>query len=420
MQQDAETSRWSIQSSPLRTGMRILLITAMIIFVVTVVIGLINGQHVVTLSQDVLLTHVHAGTLGWITLSVFAVGLWFFGDGLAATMNDRYLRWLSIIAAVAVPLYVLAFLSGNYIARAIFGVPVLLVILGFFGWIAGRLNMVRLNLARYAVLFALFTLILGALVGVLLQFQFATNVAFLPGGAFGAHPASLVAGYLILIGIALCEHGLMPITPRLSRLGMAMLLCFLVSGLALGVGLLLNAQPLLGLSLLLDITGGVLFLIRIIPRIFRVNLLGRGGNRFFAISAVFIVAEVVLTTVVTILDIITNGNAPQHLIIALDHTTFVGVMTNAIFGLIVEATAEQRDFWPWAEHVVFWGMNLGAVGFIISLIIDARFLEPIFTPIMGLSILLALVTFSIRMLRSRAATAVEVRAGGSETIGSAD
>ncbi|GCE31842.1 hypothetical protein KDA_73260 [Dictyobacter alpinus] len=411
MQEDVETSRWNIQSSPLRAGMRILLITAMIVFVVTVIIGLINGQRVFKLSHDVLLTHVHAGTLGWITLSVFAVGLWFFGEGLSSTLRDRYLRWLSIISAIAVPLYVLAFLSGNYLARAIFGVPVLLVILGFFVWIAGRVNKVRLSLARLAVLCALFTLILGALVGVLLQFQYASATTLLPAGAFGAHPASLVAGYLILIGIALCEHGLMPSTERLPRLGLAMILCFLISGLALGIGLLFNAQPLLGLALLLDIAGGILFLIRIIPRVLRLSWLGRGGNRFLAISAIFIVAEVVLTTIVTILEITTNGHAPDNLIIALDHTTFVGVMTNAIFGLIIEATVERRDFWPWAEDVAFWGMNLGAAGFIISLITDARFLEPIFTPIMGLAILLALITFSIRMLRPPVA-AIEVRAGG--------
>ncbi len=68
--QEAATSRLSLQTSPWRTDIRTLLISAMIVFLITVAIGLLNGQRVVQLSSDVLLTHVHAGTIGWITLSV--------------------------------------------------------------------------------------------------------------------------------------------------------------------------------------------------------------------------------------------------------------------------------------------------------------------------------------------------------------
>ena len=77
---------WSLQTHPLRTDIRLLFQAAMLVFVITVGIGIVNGLHLVgQLSQDVLLTHVHAGTLGWITLSVFAVSLWLFGEGKALT-----------------------------------------------------------------------------------------------------------------------------------------------------------------------------------------------------------------------------------------------------------------------------------------------------------------------------------------------
>jgi len=56
-------------------------------------------------------------------------------------------------------------------------------------------------------------------------------------------------------------------------------------------------------------------------------------------------------------------------------------------------------------------MNFGMVGFVISLLLDARILERIFTPIMGLSILLALLTYTLRMLRPAEPEAVEVRIG---------
>src|SRR2546423_7973735 len=132
------SQHWSLQTHPLRTDIRLLFQAAMLAFVITVGIGIVNGLHLVgQLSQDVLLTHVHAGTLGWITLSVFAVSLWLFGgnEGRAPAERNLYVRSLSILSAISIPVYVIAFFSGNFIARAVFGFPVLLAIIGFFGWL---------------------------------------------------------------------------------------------------------------------------------------------------------------------------------------------------------------------------------------------------------------------------------------------
>lgn len=88
-----------LQTSPLRTDIRLLFQAAMVGFVITVAIGILNGLHLVgQLSQDVLLTHVHAGKL-----SVFAVSLWLFGEREAPTQNSRSVRTMSILAAVSVP-----------------------------------------------------------------------------------------------------------------------------------------------------------------------------------------------------------------------------------------------------------------------------------------------------------------------------
>ncbi len=53
-----------------------LLFAAMAIFVVTVVLGILNGTDLVDLPHGALLAHVHSGTLGWISLSVFAGAAW--------------------------------------------------------------------------------------------------------------------------------------------------------------------------------------------------------------------------------------------------------------------------------------------------------------------------------------------------------
>jgi hypothetical protein len=397
---------WSLQDHPWRTEIKLLFLCAMVIFVITVVIGLINGQHVMTLGSNVILTHVHAGTLGWITLSVFAFGLWLFGEGAARTEKHTYIRTLSVLSAIAFPLYILAFLSGNFVARAAFGIPVLLAMAGFLGWIVVKLGRVRFGLAQLAMLYATITLLLGGLVGVLLQFQFALGRAFLPVGAYGAHPAMMVTGYLVLIGVALTERTLMPETRRISRAGIVQMTLFFLASLALAAGLLFDMQALLGANLLFSILGVGIYLVRIAPLLPRVGWLERGSNRFFALSALFIVADIALTAYLVV-SLVTgafpNGEPPSSLLVALDHTMFIGVMTNAIFGMIQEATRERRAFCPWADDVLFWGMNVGVIGFVLSLITNARLLIPVFTPIMGLSILVGLVVYALRMRTPRGA-----------------
>jgi hypothetical protein len=402
---------WGLRESPWRTEIKLLFLSAMSVFVITVVIGLLNGQHVMTPGENVILTHVHAGTLGWITLSVFAFGLWLFGEGEPRDQNKLYIRSLSVLSAIAFPLYVLAFLSGNFLARAVFGVPVLLAMAGFLGWIIFKLRQARSDLARLAMLYATMTLLLGGLLGVLLQFQFATGTSFLPVGAFGAHPAMMVIGYLVLIGLALAERTLMPETTRVSRPGFVQMTLFFLAGLALAAGTLLDVQPLYGVYLLFAVVGVLIFVVRLAPRLPGVSWLERGSQRFFALSTLFIVANIALTVylvVALITGAFPNGEPPGNLFIALDHIMFVGVMTNAIFGMIHEATRERRAFWPWADDALFWGMNIGVIGFVIGLLANLEILEPVFTPLMGLSILVALVAYALRMRAP--GTAAEIKA----------
>jgi hypothetical protein len=396
-------NRWDLQANPLRADIKLLFLSALIVFIVTVAIGLLNGQHVVTLSSDVILTHVHAGTLGWITLSVFAFGFWIFGNGGTVGQQNTYIRVLSIVSAIAIPLYVISFFLGIAIIRAVISVPVLLAMVGILAWIIAKSTKVRLTVAHIAMLESIVTLIIGAILGVLIQIQTAAGTVFLPDGVMSAHPATMVAGYLILIGMGLSEWRLMPASDRLSRLGVVQVTLLFLAGIVLMIAALLNIPPLYGLNALLEVVGVIIFIIRFAPRVIRVNWTGgRDSSRFFAISACFVVVNAAMTIYLTV-SLVTgafpNGNIPSGLLIALDHATFIGVMTNALFGLIQDATQEQRSFWPWAEDILFWGMNFGALGFIITLLTGTTMLERVFTPIMGLSILLGIATYSLRLRR---------------------
>ena len=134
-------------------------------------------------------------------------------------------------------------------------------------------------------------------------------------------------------------------------------------------------------------------------------------------SAIFVVVNTALNVYLTV-SIVTGRIDADRLpavaggvLLALDHSMFIGVMTNALFGLIGEVTGNGRKTWPWVDDILFWGMNIGLVGFLVALIFEIRYLEPIFTPIMGLSILLAIGVSIARLLqRSTSAVASEVQA----------
>ena len=82
---------------------------------------------------------------------------------------------------------------------------------------------------------------------------------------------------------------------------------------------------------------------------------------------------------------------PTHQILALDHMMFVGVLTNAIFAMLVVATASRRPAGGASNTLVFAGINVGLVGFVVSLLAEATWLERIATPVLGAAIVVGLV-----------------------------
>jgi hypothetical protein len=77
---------------------------------------------------------------------------------------------------------------------------------------------------------------------------------------------------------------------------------------------------------------------------------------------------------------------------------FIGVVTNALFGLMGELHPERKRLYPFAELLIFGGMNLGLVGFALGLTLDVTILKVVFTPIMGISIIAASAAFALRLL----------------------
>ena len=157
---------------------RDLYLVAMAVFVVNIVIGILNGADAVEFDRNQLLTHVHAGTVGWLTLTIVASSF------LVFRAADRRLM---VALAVLVPIYVLAFYTGNFAFRAIGGVALLIAVGWLLVWVWRTYLAGERTLPRLTVALGLTSFGYGAVVGVVIQIGFAMGTTLLPGDAIGTH-----------------------------------------------------------------------------------------------------------------------------------------------------------------------------------------------------------------------------------------
>ena len=395
------------QPPQLRGEIKLLLQAALLIFTFTVGVGILNGIDVVDFERKQLMAHVHAGTLGWITLSFIAACLWMFSEGRSVTgWRAVAPRWLGIAAAVSIIFYVFAFYTGDLNLRLAGGSLTFAAILGFYLWIVVQMRGAPLSTPRLGIFAAATTLTIAALLGVILGIWLNGSLKFLPDGILTTHPTTMVVGYLVLAGMALSEWRLHPASAQTpaGKAGWAQVALPFTGGLVLTAGALTNNQILIGMYVPLQITGVIIYLVRLAPRMLDTPWLAGGPERHYAVSAVFLVANVGLITYL-IINYVSGAYGdppdfkliPSWLVFAMDHAMFIGVMTNSLFGLVSEAASKRRSLWPWADHVLFWGMNVGAVGFVVGLALKSTVIKEVFSPIMGTAILIAIVTYTLRL-----------------------
>jgi hypothetical protein len=394
----------ALRDHPYRRELLLLLRTSMTLFIFTVVVGILNGTDVVTFERQVLLTHLHAGTLGWITLSVFAACLWTFGGVGEA---EQLPRVIAPLAAGSIVLYAIAFLTTTNYARPILGTLAATSMLLFLLWAIGRARRgLVMSVPRWGLLGALATSVTGGVLGVLLGILIASNgdVKTLPADGEGAHPATMVVGFLIPAALSIIEWLLRPddLERKATRAGFTQMVLLFLAGLSLMVGVLTNIVPLIILNLPFEIAAIAIFFVRNRASLFHVGFGDEHGTAspFLATSSAAILLN--LGMLIYLL-----GNyaddfdaVPRNLILALDHVMFIGVMTNSIFGLhrALLRDRSQPDALPWADKVVFALVNVGIAGFYLGFMFDAVTPKRIFTPLMGTGILLGIYVSARRSL----------------------
>lgn len=368
---------------------------ALVIFVITVVIGILNGLDIWDPPRGTLLTHVHAGTLGWITLAVLGGAIWMFGNEEGADALASY----SIFALAA---YVLAFWSVDLTSPTTFQRPIggtlaFVAMAWIVVWVFRAKRGRAWTVPQFGMALALVFLLIGAVLGVLLGLQLADVQIVAPENAenlAGAHPAAMVLGYVILASLALAEWLIRGDDAPLlggDRLGATQMIAMFLAGLSGMLGILFVIEPLLMLNVPLELLAIGLVLWRL-RRNLRPSRWRAGSGRFVRTSLLALVPVVGLTAVV-IQRFISGADFTEfvHIIVALDHTTFLLVVTSLILAMMIAGSQVSAA----ASAVMYYGLVIGASGFVVGLLLESAIWKRIFTPILGLALLHAIFTLLV-------------------------
>jgi hypothetical protein len=392
---------------------RPMIVAALSLFVITIVIGILNGLDVYDPGHDVLITHVHAGTLGWITLMVSAMALLAFSAGADVAKA----RTMGRLVTGAIALYVAAFWLGdavfdNRIQRPIAGTLLLIMVIWFLAWILRQRKAgAAMTVPQLGILLAWVSLLIGAVFGIILGLYIARGS--IPGlsddvasSLAEAHPPAMVIGFVILAGLAIAEWALRAErTLAEDRAGLIQMWLMFGAGVLINVAFIIGSEDLLGPANLIQIAAIVIFIKRLWPQLKPASWRGAGAGVYPRLGALFLVANMVLLTylVTQILsgafDVDNPTDANMGLVIGFDHVWFIGVMTNILFGMVIMATVGNRL--ETVDKLVVWGVNIGLVGFVYGLITVAAVPKQIFTPLMGTALLVG-IWFHIRRLMAPA------------------
>ena len=156
-------------------------------------------------------------------MGVIGIAIWIFA-------RDREdLSAAVLLSALGTAAYVMAFWSGIFILRGVFGLAELAIIV-YWWWFVYTRAMAEgasaaLEIPKLAVLLGLTTLVIGSTLGVIVQVLLATGNA-LPTGAdlVGAHASAQTGGYLVLVAAGFAEWQLVGSAKR-TTLGLAQVTC---------------------------------------------------------------------------------------------------------------------------------------------------------------------------------------------------
>ena len=341
-----------------------------------------------------MLTHVHAGTLGWISLSVFGAAIWMLAEPDPAT------RRMANFSIIALSIYILAFWSVDLtdtvsVQRPIGGTLAFIAMTWVFVWAVRTRRGKGYDVAQLGIVLALLFLVIGAVLGVLLGLQLAEVEIVSPENTerlAGGHPGAMVIGFVVLAGVALIEWLIQERPPRLgdARWGVAQMALIFAAGLITVIGFLFDNEQILTFGVPLQVIGTVILLVRHRHQL-RPASWGPGAVPKFVRTAVIGLVAVVVFIAYVVSQFVAGVEFESfvHVLVAMDHTNFLLVMTSLIFAMLAKGW-EVSDR---ASLIIYTGLVVGSVGFVIGLVLEEAMLKRVFTPILGLALLYGIVTY---------------------------
>ncbi len=389
---------------------RIILLGSATLFLINIYFGFDNAVTTGVLPRSQTLIHLHAGSIGWITLSQLAIAFWVFtGNREVSETHARRLRTLAYLAIGFFAGYIisfgLAFSQGGdfFILMPIFGTGAMLMI-----WAAAIYALTQLR--RQAVVTTVHILVagglliaaVGATMGVLLGLELAMGEQFLPIPAgedrVGVH-AGMMDTYLILVAAGIVEWFMQKDSrKRWTIAGLLQALFLTVAGLLVPLAFLTGALeqllPIFGLLLLL---GLIVFVARIGWRALARNPM-RGGVKAWGFFGTFWLV-IYVGIFIYLAASLSNPDAsfPDWIFAVFVHAGFVGMMTNIILGVDAARTEDATHVLSWGESSARWLINLGLlVFFALKITSDSR----LGAIVMGIGVLLGVVTMILRLRAS--------------------
>lgn len=391
---------------PLDRQVRLMFQAAMLIFVWTIGIGILNGLDLVEFTHTQLLSHLHGGTLGWMTLGILAVTLWLFGASNVSEREHQVARIAGIVAVVAIAGYVFAFATTTGVTRPIAGTLTLASLVVFALWTLKRIPHVTLTVPRLFVIVGLLTSVLGGAFGVINGFAIARGWDWVPDSFFDAHPGTMEVGFVIPVAMGLAEWGLRRREPeqRASKAGLVQVALMFIAFVIVLVATLTETDDLIGAGTGVAVIAVVVFFVRMFRIAMRTSLLERTPERHSLVGGLLIGVTIVYITVVIQMAEGDFDAIPRGQLLSFIHLLAVGGTTNALLGMVVYLS---RRATPPAilDDIVFWGIVVGVSGFVIALSSGVDALIKVFVPVMGVALLVAIVVHLVGLTKSAPAVA---------------
>jgi hypothetical protein len=397
-----------VKSAPVWRQVKIIFMGAALLFLINIYFGFDNTLTVGELPRWQALIHLHAGSIGWITLSAIGIAIWLLtGDRDVTPSYEsrvRVLGWAAVIVfAGYIPNFWLAFSRPGGLLVAllpIFGSAAVIVLWASAIFALGQLREQEpLQTIHILISGALLVAAIGATVGALLGLERVIGQFLpLPPGPdrVGAH-AGMMDTYLFLVAGAVIEwFSRKETSARWSIAGLVQGIAWTVGAtlvpIAFFTGAVEQLLPIFGLLLLL---GLIIFLVRTAWRAVFVQPFG-GWPRpwaFFATISLVIYLGLFLYAV----NAPSFDSLPSWFPAAFAHIGFVGMMTNVLFGVMSARAQENRDTVAWGEAAALWIMNLGLIVFVgLKIAADIR----LGAAVMGIGVLLGVFTLFMRLRES--------------------